>query len=548
MTSETAHLSSCHFVRLSSAAVSHLRYQRAFIVWAIAALLWANLPYLVGYTLSTPQNQFGGFFLYEQDGYSYYAKMRQGAQGAWDFHLPYTSEDNYQGGSIIYMDYIVLGKLHSLGLSYPLLYQGARLLSSFLLLSVLARFIARFIQDQRWQVWTWWLLLFGGGWGLLISILVNPQFVAYELIAPDASTFSILYGPPHVILGYALLLIWIGYTLDLTSRRFQNRREIVSRLIIANLLGLLTALSREAYGPAFVGILLAYLLALTLHQRRIPWRAGFIAALSSVGAGIYGLYLLIAFRLIPALAAWYEQNPFVSPNLVDFLLGFAPLILLATCGLYLYFARSRPERSISPSLHLSFLMIWLVISPLMSYLPIAISRRLIIGWQIPLSIFGAYALLRLLDSHLPLRRTLAAGSLAASALATIILIAMGLTFVAARQPPLYQTADELATLNWLGAHTTHQDVVLSDWRFGNLIPVYADARVFTGHPIETIDFKAKNALVDRYFDPSTPESDRQAAIDRWQITWIVATPDRSVPLDRAPVFKQGPYTIYYASP
>ncbi len=63
-------------------------------------------------------------------------------------------------------------------------------------------------------MWTWWLLLFSGGWGLLISYFINPQYVAYELIAPDAYLFSILYGPPHVILGFALFLIWIGYMLD----------------------------------------------------------------------------------------------------------------------------------------------------------------------------------------------------------------------------------------------------------------------------------------------------------------------------------------------
>ena len=62
--------------------------RRLFIFWAVIALLWANLPYLMGEAISTPQNRFGGFFLYEQDGYSYLAKMRQGAGGAWLFHLP----------------------------------------------------------------------------------------------------------------------------------------------------------------------------------------------------------------------------------------------------------------------------------------------------------------------------------------------------------------------------------------------------------------------------------------------------------------------------
>ena len=520
----------------------------SFILWAAVALLWANLPYLVGYASSTPQNQFGGFFIYEQDGYSYYAKMRQGAQGAWEFHLPYTSEDEYQGSGIALMFYLVLGKLAPLSLSYPLLYHGSRLLSSLLLLIVLARFLARFISDWHWQIWTWWLLLFGGGLGLLVSTFLNPKFVAYELIAPDASTFSILYGPPHVILGYALLLIWIGYVLDLTSRRFQNLREVVGPIVIANLLGLITALARETYGPAFVGILLAYLIALTIQRRKIPWRAGFIAAVSCAGAGAYGVYMIIVYRTVPSFIVWYQQNQFVSPNLIDFLLGFAPLLILAVIGLYLYFARSKPDRTSSSSLNLSFLVAWIIIGPIMAYLPLAVSRRLIIGWQIPLSIFGAYALLRLVESRLPLRRTLAMGALAFSAASTIIIIAMGVTFVSVPKPPLYQPADQLAALNWLGAHTTDRDVVLSDWRFGNLVPVYADARVFTGHPIETIDFKTKNTLVDRYFDPSTPEADRQAVIDQWKITWVVAPTDQFAPPDQRPAFQQGAYVIYRVTP
>jgi hypothetical protein len=533
--------------------VARLHRHRAFILWAIVALLWANLPYLVGYASSTSESQFGGFFLYEQDGYSYLAKMRQSAQGAWEFHLPYTSEDEYQDGGIALMFYILLGKFAPLGLAYPLLYHGARLLSSLLLLIVLASFIARFISDRRWQIWTWWLLLFSGGWGLLISYFINPQYVAYELIAPDAYLFSILYGPPHVILGLALFLIWIGYMLDTLNAApdtqptngWSWRHEPWRRIVIANLLGLLTALSREAYGPAFAGIFGAYLIALIIQRRRIPWREGVLVALSCIGAGLYGAYMLVAYRVIPAFAAWYQQNPFTSPAAFDFLIGFAPLLMLAAAGLYVYFARPKPDSPIFPSRYLSFLLAWLIAGPIMAYLPIAVSRRLIVGWQIPLCIFGAYALLRLIDSKLPLRRTLAVGILAASALSTLLVITGGSLFVAARKPPLYQTADQLAALDWLGRSSTDRDVVLADWHFGNVVPIYANARVFVGHPIETIGFKEKTALVGRFFDPITTEVDRQALIDLWHITWIVVEPGQSMPPNRTTAFRHGDYAIYH---
>jgi hypothetical protein len=527
--------------------VSYLRRHRAFIIWAIVALLWANLPYLVGYASSTSQQQFGGFFLYEQDGYSYLAKLRQGAdtEGSWEFHLPYTSEDEYQTGGVVYPFYLILGKLAPLGLSYPLLYHGARLLSSLLLLIVLTRFIARFVTDRRWQVWTWWLLLFSGGWGLLVSLFFNQKYVAYELIAPDAFVFSILYGTPHVIFGFALFLIWIGYVLELTSRRFQNLRDVAGRLIIANVLGLLTALSREAYGPAFAGIFGAYLIALTIQRKKIPWRAGILVVLSCLGAGLYGAYLVYVFRASPGLAAWSAQNEFTSPDLFDFLIGFAPLLILAAAGVYLYFARRSLLRITQYAV---FLIAWLIVGPIMAYLPLVISRRLIVGWQIPLGIFAAYAVLRLLDSQVPLRRTIAVGALALSALSTLIVIGMGVAFVSVSRPPLYQTADELAALNWLGARTTDRDVVLSEWRFGNLLPIYANARVFVGHPIETIGYQAKRAEVERFFDPATSQADRQALLDRWDITFVVASTDWPAPPGGQIVFKHGLLNIFQTVP
>lgn len=508
--------------------------RRAIVLWtavaAVIALFWANLPYLVGYANSTPTNHFGGFFLYEQDGYSYLAKMRQGAQGAWDFHLPYTSEDEYQTGGLALMFYIVIGKLAALGLDYQLIYHGSRLLSTLLLLVVLRRFISRFIADERWQVLTWWVLLFSSGWGLLFSTLLNPKYVAYELIAPDAYLFNILYGPPHVIFGFALLLIWITYTLD----SFQtDRAQLPRRLLIANLVGGAAALSREAYGPVFAGLFAVYLMAFTAQHRRIPWREGVIVAASSLLAGAYGLYMLIAYRTIPGFVAWYRQNPFESPGLVDFALGFAPLLLLALIG-------RRALKALPARSERTFLIAWLLAAPVMTYLPIAISRRMIAGWQIPLGIIAAYGLL-----HLWRRRRLIAILIVTALVPSTLLVILGGSMrVLAQQPPLFITADQQTVLDWLGHNTTANDVVLSDWHFGNLIPTTADARVFIGHPIETIDYAEKSVAVDRFFDPTTPEADRQALIEQWHITLVVAPTDRSVRLNQTSAFQVGKYRIY----
>ena len=489
-------------------ARGHTKAVRLFIFWAVVAVLWANLPYLVGYIASTPQNRFGGFFLYEQDGNSYLAKMRQGARGEWNFHLPYTSEDQYQSGGFVYPFYLMLGKLEVLNLNDQFLYHAARILSSILLLVVLARMIARFISGRRWQVWAWWVLLFSGGWGLLISYLIDPKYVAYELIAPDGFIFSILYGPPHVILGFALLLIWIAFTLDTLNA---DRTQLLKRILIANLIGGLATLSREAYGAVFVGVLGAFILAQSMRQRKILWRELMLIVLSSITAVAYLIYLFIALQTIPGLNIWYQQNPFGTPAVIDFLLGFAPLILLALIG-WLWIRRDSSLNLRSSSL----ITTWLIAGPIMAYLPISISRRLIAGWQIPLCIFGAYALLKLWQS-----KKIVASILIAAVLPTMFFLIAGSSAVVSTKPSaLFQSSDELAALNWLSRNTTDRDVILSDWRFGNLVPIYADARVFNGHPIETAFFKDKEAEVNHFFDSSTSDVDRHAFLSKWGVTLI----------------------------
>ncbi|MFN8595197.1 MAG: hypothetical protein U0559_03315 [Anaerolineae bacterium] len=511
--------------------------RRAVIVGAVLALLWANLPYLIGYINSTPQHRFGGFFLYEQDGYSYLAKMRQGAQGAWLFHLPYSSEETYRYGSAIYLFYLVLGKVP---LDFTFLYHAARLIGSVALLWLLYRCLKRFIADQRNLLITWWLVLFSGGWGLLASYLIDQKYVPYELIAPDATIFSILYGPPHIIVGGALFLAWSIYTLD----SFQaDRTRLPQRLIVANVLGGLTAITREAYAPAFAGIFGAYLIARWWQRRALPWHEAIIVALSSIAAGAYGLYLVWAFHANPGLAAWSAQNPFASPNPIDFLLGFAPLLLLAVIGLrpspLLLSQSGRGTRAAQGEGLL--LIAWLVVGPIMAYLPVEISRRLIIGWQIPLCIFAAIGLQRLFEK----RRVLGGLAVAAVLPTTVLIILGGSLRVSVPQPPLYITADQQAALDWLNAHTTNQDVVLSDWRFGNLVPVFADAHVFVGHPIETIDFKAKDAFTQRVFNSTQPPADLSTTIAQWAITLIVADTHRSV-IALPIVFQHGSVVIYRA--
>src|SRR5512143_2019391 len=120
------------------------REWRRVIIFASSVMLMTALPYLLGALLNTPERIFGGLLIGLEDQYSYLAKMVQGTQGAWLFHLPYTATPH--PGIFLYSFYLVLGKFSAIfGLSNVGLYHVARVVLGFICLLVMYRFIAEFV-------------------------------------------------------------------------------------------------------------------------------------------------------------------------------------------------------------------------------------------------------------------------------------------------------------------------------------------------------------------------------------------------------------------
>mgnify|MGYP003935436743 CR=1 FL=1 len=79
------------------------------LIGSFVALAITAIPYVVGAAMATDERIFGGFVYAVEDGYSYLAKMRQGAEGAWLFHVPYTPEPH--PGALVYPFYLLIGKI-----------------------------------------------------------------------------------------------------------------------------------------------------------------------------------------------------------------------------------------------------------------------------------------------------------------------------------------------------------------------------------------------------------------------------------------------------
>ena len=77
---------------------------------------------------------------------------------------------------------------------------------------------------------------------------------------------------------------------------------------------------------------------------------------------------------------------------------------------------------------------------------------------------------------------------------------------------------------WLGQHSAPDDVVLSSYRVGNIIPARIGRRVVWGHWDETAFYKEKQADVAVFFDGTTADAERQAILRRYGVDYVFHGP------------------------
>jgi len=531
-------------------------------------IVWASLPYLVGYALSSAEWHFGGSFIYPQDGNSYLAKMRQGAAGAWLVHLPYTSEAH--APAPVWMLYPLLGKLAVFtGLSFEATYHLARLAGGLALLAALGLFLRAYVPHRAWRQFAFILIVVSGGLGLLLSILL-PKYIPLELLAPHLYIFAMLYSPPHMSLGLAvLLLMFVGVRrlvealtpaplsqssgrggeggeghhspLPQRGRGVAGEHSVRGEGWVIGLLGAALAFIRPETVPIFWVVLIFHLIA--VRTTGAEWPAMRRLLPLALGLPILGA-VYAAVMLNPAFRAWMAQNPFPAPAPLDLALGLASLMPIGLLAL-----RGRRWWR-GPGL---FVTVWALVVPPLAYLPIGPQSRLLSGIVIPWGILASDGLLRVVRPALwrSWRRWATVLWVGVSALSALWFILLAGLYVSTRPADLFYApaAQEVAT--WLTAHAPDQPV-LSAWRTGNLLAAQGTVKVFLGHPIETLDYAAKAAEVERFFQATTPAAERLSLLRRYGIGYVVYGPweralgafDPASAPELRRAFAAGDYTLY----
>lgn len=453
----------------------------------------ALLPYLIAGWLAPPGYSFTGFLANPADGFSYLAKMRDAAAGGWLVGLPYTHEPH--APVLLYPQYILLGKLAALtGLPLLWLYHGSRVLTGLLMLGVCYAFIASVITEVTVRRTAFVLVSTASGLTWLTSLW---GFVAADAGVQIANTFHSLYSNMHFPLATALMVLPLVLLL---------RGGPV-------LLGALTNALLAVIAPFLLCTqgLVGVLSTLLLRWGRL--KVALMLAIPAVPAAAIALQLY----LNPAMRVWTEQNTIPSPEPLSLLLGYGLLAPAALVGIVGVVRTQAPVARAGAML----LLVWVLVGPLLVYLPVPWQRRLMQGYDIPLSIFAAIGTHALLSRVGPLARGRLILAIAGFAmLGNVWLVGASLIGAQALGEPFYLSDADLSGMDWLEARTTDADVVLASPIIGNVIPAYSDARVYWGHRFETLDSADKERRVLSFYSRTAGETERCALVRETGVTYV----------------------------
>ena len=496
---------------------------------AILVLVISCLPYTLGYGFAPRGWDFGGFIINAEDSNTYLAAMQQGVQGAWRFHLLYTSEDH--PGAFLYLFYLLLGHLSALtGFPLILTYHLARLFCGLALLMVAYFFIAFFIRRRAVRWIAYLLVCFSSGLGWLV-LLISPTppggISPIDFWLMDAYTFFTILLVPHFCLGVALLLLVFVFMLD------YFRRVRLPSLIMAVIASWLLAVVNP-YLLLIAGCVLAgYWLSLLCLRRKLPLDEG--KGLVVLGCSLIPpLSYYWTMTSDPVMRAFSEQDITMSPPPSFYILGYGLVFLLAIGG-FIHISRQCREREL-------FLTTWLVVVAIMLYFPFKVQRRSITGLHIPLCILASLGLFKYVLPAVYHSRVSRAISRALSYdrrrlrlfILNLIVVAtfpsnlylLASSSLAALQghAALFHTKAENQAIDWLADNSQPTDTILCSYWVGNYIPARIGHRVFLGHWDETIDYTQKRGAVEAFFQGQTDDSTRLSILRDHGIVYLFYGP------------------------
>jgi hypothetical protein len=484
--------------------------------WALVAsaliLLFGSFPIFAGYAAQTPGERFIGTYFDWSDYAVHMAMMHYGGQGAWGYQMRFSTE----AVSTVYirMFYIALGHVGAwIHMPADVLYQVSRVLFGLLACLAIYRLLNRIFPDiaQRRLAFILAMLGAGMGWLQVIFDLVPQGRYPVDLWFIDPYPLFGINLFPHFAAVIAALAFAITAFLDhLVKPNLQNIIVIVISALIVQVVNPIAFILADI---TMAGLFVFHSWKKGRLDGRLALTLGIIAA-AQIPLLYYSFVLLTRD---PAWALFTRQNALPSPPLWDYLLGFGIFWPFAVAGVVRAFRQRLP--------HQGGMATWIVGAFMLAYLPVAIQRRFLLAVTIPLAVLATQPIMdssRWFGSRLKVNLKTGAVVLASLAsLTTLMMTGMYSLGMSARPPNLFEPAALVEAVDWLGRNSSPADFVLASEPVSLLVAIRTPLGVYSGHPMETLNYVDKKREVQSFYQGKQPEGWLAAQM----ITWVIYGPE-----------------------
>lgn len=506
----------------SEKKIKHFAIDKSILVIGITAILITTLPYLLGFWTQKDQFVFSGFLFGVEDGNSYIAKMLLGSSGDWLFRSPYSAVD--QNGLLAFFPYIVLGKLAAgAGLHEQLivLFQLFRIAGVAFLLFVYARFFLLFFKDKKSIQIGLILVLFGAGWDWVI-LFFGVDRMPISFYSPETFGFLSIFGLPHLCFSRGFMLLGIlellGWNFSSSPRPFLKSGLFFLAAAIFQPLNLVIAYTVFGLWWLILLVRKKFILRLDLFLKQS------LAVLIPLPFFVYYVWIVNAD---PFMKQWTAQNVLPSPPLIDYLLAFGPLILLLLLEIFVF----KAVKGLWSDEKRILLLMWILVSFLLVYIPVNVQRRLMDGvW------LASIILLVPIFNKIQLKflRWMMVGSMM---LTPVFLLVGAIGSVLNPSEPQFQPRGRVETYKELGQKAAEDAVVLAPFEVSNEIPAYAKLRVVTGHGPESINKQKIDIFLDKLYTGDVNHGEACVFLIKNDIAYVWFESSEYQKLDLQSIFK-----------
>lgn len=504
---------------MSPTRVTRREIKNVLLIAALVLVL-TGLPYVYGY-LSTPAGQqFMGIAWGTPDTNEYFAWMRAFTQS---FLINNTLTPEPNAAIFFNLLWWLLAQIVALGVNPLVVFHGLRILATLLFLVTVYYFGALFFEEVRWRMAAFVVVTLGAGlgWALVVGKYLTGRLAhPLDLYVVEPNTLLSILSFPHFL--QAAWLILVVFMLILLAYERQRWGYALAAGLVALLLGW-----THAYDLLLIYAVLGVFTFLV--WLRDGWSGRLLLypltiGLISCAPAFYSVYITSAFPVWREVFAQFGNAGAWTPD---------PFRLLVVMGIpfivaLLTFDGLVPLRE--RSLRALFLRVWFGVNLFIIYFPVSYQIHYLNGWQIAIALLATEGLARRiipwLGERLPrlapwtLHKWVVGLLLVAIVPTNVYLLAWRVVDLSRHQHPYYLYQDEIAALQWLENNTTPDDVVLSAIEVGQYIPSRAGNRAFLAHWAMTADVYHKQELVTAFFNPATPDEERQDILRDYGVTYV----------------------------